>query len=423
MSFLTRGAIVLCSLAALAACDIERALQVESPSRVPAGGLESPGNATILLNGAISDFDCAFQSYVVVGGLIGDELDEYTQTAARWPYDRRDVQANQSLYATSGCEGLGVYTPLQTARVSTNNVKRLLQGWTDAQVPNRPNMLARATAYEAWSQLLLGEGFCSTVFSTFEGTTFNFGGEITRQEALQRAEATFTEALAALQGLTGASADSLRNFALVGRARTRLDLGNLAGARTDAALVPAAFVFNSTASGVSGRRNNRIYNESNNIGVNSSVSALYRSYADPRIPFINLNRPNALGVAAVGQLKYATAASPVPIATGAEAQLIVAEADVATNAANALTIINTFRTAGNQGAYTGAQDAASLKAQVIDQRRRALFLTGTHLGDLIRYGIGPTPAAGSNFPAGGQFGTQLCMPLPDVERLNNPKFL
>lgn len=409
-------------MTALAACDTERALTVESPSRIPAGSLENPANAALLVNGAVSDFDCAFQSYVVVSGLIGEELADYTQTAARWPYDRRDVQPNQSFYSSNSCAGLGVYSPLQTARVSANNVGRLLQGWTDAEVPNRTMLLARVTAYEAWAQLLLGEGFCSTVFSTFEGDEFNYGAEISREQALETAEATFTEALGLLQGATGASADSLRYLALVGRARARLDLGDDAGARADAALVPADFVFYSTASSVSSRRTNRVYSESNSIGVASSVTEMYRDMNDPRIPYVDLGRPNALGVDAVGQLKYESAASPIPLASGAEAQLIIAEVDADSDPANTVAIINTFRARGDQGTYAGATDEASLLAEVIDQRRRELFLTGTHLGDLIRYDITPQPAAGTPFPAGGEYGTQLCMPLPDVERLNNPNF-
>jgi len=405
----------------LAACDVEQILKVESPTRIPADELErSPANAALLVDGAVADFDCAFQSFVVVGGLIGEELDDYTQTAARWPYDRRDVQSNQTLYSTSSCEGIGVYAPLQTARVSANNVKRLLQQWTDAEVPGRAVLIARATAYEAWSQFLLAEGFCSTVFSTVANGVFDYGPELARQAALGVAEATFTEAITAAQTASGASADSIRFLALLGRARVRLDLGNLAGARSDAALVPANFVFHSTASAVSGRRNNRVYAESNAIGVSSTVGTRYRDLNDPRVPVQNLNRTNALNVQAWAQLKYASAAAPIPIATGAEAQLIIAEADAATNAANAVAIINTFRAAGNQGAYTGPTDAASLKAEVIEQRRRALFLTGTHLGDLIRYDIAPQPAAGAAYPAGLTYGTQLCLPLPDVEKLNNP---
>ncbi len=427
------GALVVTALTVglLGACDINKALQVESPSRIPAAPLESPANAALLVNGAVADFECAFGSYVVVGGLIGEELDDYTQTASRWPYDRRDVQSNQSMYATNSCEGLGVYTPLQTARVSANNIRRLLEGWTDAEIPvgtNRQLLIATAAAYEAWSILLLGEGFCTTALSTLEGTQFNYAPEITRTDAFKQAEDRFTQAITTAQPL-GATATSLLNMALVGRARARQDQGNLSGARTDAAQVPASFVFNATSSSVSGRRNNRVYNESNNLGVASSVSAKYRALNDPRVPFLNLNRPNALGVAAVAQLKYTLVTSPIPLATGDEAQLIIAEADIASNSANAIAIINAFRAKGNQGAYTGPTDATSLKNEVIDQRRRALFLTGTHLGDIMRYNLTLAPATGTVYPAGLTYGTQACsqsdarigLPLPDVERQNNPK--
>src|SRR5207245_1656260 len=71
------------------ACDTNKILSVEAPSRIPAAGLEGPANAQLLLNGAISDFECAFGSYVVVSGLISEELDDATQTADRYPYDRR----------------------------------------------------------------------------------------------------------------------------------------------------------------------------------------------------------------------------------------------------------------------------------------------------------------------------------------------
>jgi hypothetical protein len=65
---------------------------------------------------------------------------------------------------------------------------------------------------------------------------------------------------------------------------------------------------------------------------------------------------------------------------------------------------------------------------LIDQRRRELFLEGAHFGDLVRYNITPTPATGATYPAGGQYGTQRCtgtdtrmgLPLPDIERQNNP---
>ena len=424
--WLTLSAVVF---AAGAATACEDALRVESPGRIPAGPLENPANAALLVNGAVADFECAFGAYVVVGGLIGDELEDYTQTADRWPYDRRDVQSRDRRYAVNTCENIGLYTPLQAARVSANNIRRLLEAWTDGQVPNRQQLTARAAAYEAWSLLLLGEAFCTTVLSTVEGQDFNYGMEITRQAALAEAETRFTQAITAAQQFTDTAMQNLTNMARLGRARTRLDLNNTAGARADAALVPPAFVYNVTASGVSTRRNNRVYNESNAIGVSSSVGPRYRAMNDPRVPWQDLNRPSSLGVPAIAQLKYTSTGAPIPLATGDEAQLIIAEIDAANaaTAPNAVTIINTYRARGNQGAYAGGLDAPSLRAEVIEQRRRELFLEGAHLGDIVRYGLALTPTTGTVYPAGGQYGTQQCvggtqvgLPLPDIERQNNP---
>ena len=64
--------------------------------------------------------------------------------------------------------------------------------------------------------------------------------------------------------------------------------------------------------------------------------------------------------------------------------------------------------------------AAAVRAELIEQRRREFFLEGQHLGDLIRYGITPLPATGSAYHGSGVYGNQLCLPLPDSERLNNP---
>lgn len=416
------GAVVALSTLLLGACDVNKALQVQSPSRIPAASLEDPSNAALLVNGAVSDFDCAFGAYVVVGALITEEFDDYLQTADRWPFDQRTLQSNNRRYSTNSCTGQGVYTPLQTARVSADNVRQLLEKWTDAQVPNRSALLARANAYEAWSQLLLAEGFCSTVFSTIQNGTFVYAPEITRNEALAEAESHFTAAITATQGLTDTASVNLQRMAYLGRARTRLDLGNLAGAGADAGQVPAAFVYNVTASTIDSRRNNRVYGESNSLGVSSSVGPVYRAMADPRVPFKDLNQTNAVGVKAFAQLKYTSAAAPIPLATGDEAQLILAEASIATAPATTIGIIDAERAKGGQGPYVGPTDAASLKSQVIDQRKRALFLTGTQLGDVIRYDLASslTPAKGAAFPYGGTYGDQVCMPLPDVERLNNP---
>jgi hypothetical protein len=415
--------------ATIVGCDLGKTLEVQPANLIPAVTLETPENAALLVAGAAGDYDCAFNSYVVVGGLIGEELDDALQTADRWPYDQRTVAANQSRYAQNGCTALGIYQPLQAARVSANNVHRLLAGWTDVQVPGRQLFIARMSAYEGWSQLLIAEAFCSTVFSSVEGETINWGTEITRAQALDSAIATLSVAISTAQSVGGVASDSVRYFSLVARARAYQDKGDLAHARADAIVVPAAFVWNVTASNTNTRRQNRVFQE-NNTGItpSSSIGARYRqaSYtSDPRIKVQNLNKlANGTNVPLWAQTKYTAVTSAIPAATGAEMQLLIAEADIATNRANTLAIIATMRAAGNQPAYTGVTATDDLN-EIIDQRRRALFLTGTNFGDIIRYNLTVSPAAGTLAPwnqaYGPDKGSQLCLPLPQVEFLNNPK--
>jgi hypothetical protein len=422
---------------ALAACDADKLLEVRSPTRVPAGIESDPANATLFVNSAIANFDCAFGSYIVAGGLIGEELQDATQTASRYPYDQRNVQPDQAHYSTFGCEAIGVYAPLQTARVSANSIRRRLEGWTDQQVDaananRRRELLATAAAYEAYSILLLGEGFCSTTIAAIDLETRKpvFGPELTRAATFQLAEERFTQAMTEAQAV---GATAILNLARVGRGRARLNqavsngavtnAAKLAEARADAAAVPASFAHNMTASAAISRRENRVWAQNNPLSFPTSIGPRYQTLNDPRVPVANTGRTAAgTGLPIWQQNKFATATAPIPIGSSDEAQLIVAEADASSpaTAANAVTIINTFRARGNQAPYAGGLSEAELRAEVIEQRRRELFLESHHLGDLIRYGIQPAPAADSPFHGGGTYRSQLCMPLPNVERLNNP---
>jgi starch-binding outer membrane protein, SusD/RagB family len=416
--------IFLAGLAALAlqGCDAaDRLLSVEPQDRVPASPVESsPANAQLLANGAVADFDCAFGAYVVMGGLIGEELDETRPIIDRNPYDRRTHTSKDRIYAVSRCESIGVYTPLQTARVSAERVLHLLEGWGDAQVPQRTTLIATMHAYAGYSTLLLGEGFCTTVISSLDANgKLVFGGEISRDSAFGVAEARFGAAIAEAQE---AGASDVANLALVGRARARLDLGDLSGARSDATQVPPDFTYEMTASASSLRRQNRVWAQER-ASLLTSVGVLYQSLGDPRVPVTDTRQTSPTGVPVFFQEKYPSANAPIRIASGAEAQLIVAEADIAVGTAaslqNAEAIVNAFRARGNQPPLTSA-DQATLREALIDQRRRELFLEGQHLGDVIRLDVTLTPAAGTRFPGGGVYGAQKCLFLPDVERQNNP---
>src|SRR5256885_9784574 len=100
----SRSIITLGLLAAAAGCDIfDNALSVQSPTNIPAGGLEKPSNALPLVNGAIAHFECGAGAYVVIGGLIGDELIDATQKAAPVPYQRPPMLSSDRPYALTAC--------------------------------------------------------------------------------------------------------------------------------------------------------------------------------------------------------------------------------------------------------------------------------------------------------------------------------
>src|SRR5439155_14125627 len=275
--------VVLVGLVAAAGCDLfNNALEVQSTSTIPAAGLEVPGNAGLLVNGAIGDFECAAGAYAVMSGLITDELIDATQTADRYPYELRTMLSSDRRYAVNDCVTLGVYTPLQTARFSAENVLSLLNGWTDVQVPNRTSLIAQASAYKGYSLVLLGEGFCSMVISTLDANRrIVYGGEITRDSVFQLAVAAFSDALTAAQ----ASANSdIANMTRAGRARAYLDLKLPSEAELDAAQVDSPYVKNVTASTISTRRNNRVWQENSALHDATSIDSLYVAMNDPRLP-------------------------------------------------------------------------------------------------------------------------------------------
>jgi hypothetical protein len=420
-----RWAAVFAIVVSLIACDTLRdPLEVEPASRIPAELIESPANAQLLSDGAVADFECAFGAYATQGGTIGEEFIYAQQTASRTPYDRRNTTKDDADYAVNTCVGLGVYTPLHIARQSNENLLALLKTWSDADVaagpgsPNRTNLMAIAAAYAGYAYVLLGEGFCTMAVSRVNlDKTLTYGGEIQRDSVFRLAIARFTEAI----DLTGTAANtSIQRMAYLGRARAKLNLGDYEGARTDAAQIPSGYVRLVSASDAASRRQNRVVAQNSSVNRALSVGEPYRSMADARVPVTATTLVSATGVTHYYQTKYANTATPLPLARYEEAQLIIAEAHVrAGRLAEALPILQASRTRGGQGVFAGTTQAEYL-AELIDQRRRELFAESHHLGDVIRYNIALRPPAGTPYHFGGTYASQICLPLPSAERLNNP---
>jgi len=418
------GALVLAAGAAAGACRDVTALKQTNPGQVSASTLYVPENAQLLVNGAIADFECAYTRYVVGSALLTDELSNAIGSTANFDYDARRLPTNAS-YGTGACasnQQPPIYTTLSTARGSADTVLARLKVWTDAQMPtgvNRTKLIAQASAYAGYSLVLLGEGMCTAAI--------NLGPELTPDQVFTEAKQRFD---AAVDAATQANDAATLNLALLGRARTLLDQKQPAAAATDAAKIPSTFSALTGTDNVNVRRQNFVFlavNQNNWATVDPTFRGLTlpNGSPDPRVAVTNTGRNGtAAGTVVWTADKYAALTTAMPIARYAEAQIIVAEARAAAgDVAGAVAAINAVRaTRTGVPAYDGTgQTAAQVQAQIVEERRRELFLEGHRLGDIRRLGIPLSPAAGTAYVGGGgTYGTQSCFPLPDVERINNP---
>ncbi|HEY7894373.1 MAG TPA: RagB/SusD family nutrient uptake outer membrane protein [Gemmatimonadaceae bacterium] len=411
-----RTAIVALAVVSVsAACNDLTTLEQSNPGQL-GPTVFAPQNADLIVNSSRGDFECAFNEYIVASGVFMDEMSDAISQTANFDLDRRSITPD-SPYGTNTCNSQqqpGVYTPLSVARASSDVAVQHLEGWTDAQVPNRSHLIAVASAYGGYSFVLMGEGMCSAAF--------DLGPEEQPAQIFADAMIRFDTAIAAA---TRASDASTLNLALLGRARTELDLGNSADAATDAALIPAGFEVDIDHDPTATRRQNLVFIQTIQAqfgSIDTSIINRFVADGDPRIAVTSTGALGSDGHTVVWFAnKDATATAPQAVAKFSEAQLIIAENDVNTADLNgAVTILNALRAAAGQPAYSGGLTAPAVMADIVEQRRRELFLEGHRLGDIRRLGLPLSPAVGAPYVNGGTYADQACFPLPNVERINNP---
>jgi hypothetical protein len=388
----------------------ESLMDVSNPGSVEAGDLDNPALATTILNGALGRFQCAYVNQILSAAMLSRELINSSNWAPIGPFARRTEGLETS---TGGCpdgrtsNDMGAYTPLQQSRYLAENGAKLIEAFPDNSVPDKASMLAQLTAYAAYATQLLGEGWCVMAFDQ--------GPAQTREQVFKRAEEGFTKAITLA---TTANNTNIRLMSLVGRARARLNQGNLAGAAADADLIPAGFVLNAEFSSVTGQRENRVYNFHN---LNKFVTVNYFEYANLMLGTTRDTRVNVLNTGGLGQSggiplwaqqKYTSVTTPIPIASWREAQLIIAEA----RPAEAAAAITRLRASQNLPAYTPSGNGHL--ADVLEERRRQLFLEGGHrYNDMLRHKLPFLMGLDHQDRAMGEF---TCLPLPEAEWQNNP---
>ena len=400
------GAVVAALMVPATACD--RLLEVDNPSNVPIDALADPALMPTLEAAAIQQFQCAFANFVVTAGTLSGEYWVSSNFVNSHPWEWRGVVQIKS--EPGGCPGrnatsMGFYTPMQQARFQLDDLFKRAGEFTDQQVPNRARMQTEARAYAGWAYLILGETMCDM--------TIDGGPKMTSQEVWTMAEARFTEAITLATALND---NILKNMAIAGRARARLDMGKLSDAAADARLIPQGFVRNAEFSTSNQSRENRVYNTTvaNDF---LSVAPPYQNLTvngapDPRVKTQNMNRLGQDNATPYWrQLKVTASNAPLPIASYAESQLILAEAS--TDPVEKLAALNRVRALNNIAPLTGpvTDDV------ILEERRRQLFSEGQRYVDMLRKKL---PFQSGTNRKGQTYSNLTCIPLPDVETQNNP---
>jgi hypothetical protein len=415
-----KAAFVALALATTAACD--SLLSVDNPASVTEESLTDPTLVPALAAAAIQTLQCGVENFAATAGMLSGEYWSANGFVNNHVWEWRSIGDIKN--EPGGCgfgrgtTSMGFYTPLQQARFQLEDTFKRLDSFTDAEVPNRALLMAQMKAYVGYAYLLLAEGMCEM--------TIDRGPKMTQAEVLAIAEERFSDAITRATALNNTA---LLNMARVGRARTRLDLKKLPEAAADAILVPANFVYNAEfTEGGDARRENRIYNltiRNDFLSVseayrNLTVNGVAGAVADPRVRTRDAGRNGADGATRMWQQQKfiaQTGGTPIPIASWNEAQLIYAEA---VGGQLGFDAINRVRTANAVPTLAGPPPTGQAFIDlVLEERKRQLFSEGQRYVDMLRYNL---PFQSGVNRKGQVYSNLTCVPLPNVEVLNNPNF-
>ena len=196
---------------ALGACD--NLLQVDLPGSVTEGDLTDVRIAQTLALSVVGNTGVAWDTYIL---WATSHSDEWTPASGNAPTKRRAQRQIDPLFPEYVSD---LFAPLHLARAEANEYFDRISSVPDAELPRKTEFLATIRAWGTWPLIAFGETFCGTPLDGGEQT-------LTPDELLALAETRFTEALTLADQ---AALPTIKNMALVGRARARLGRKKLRG--------------------------------------------------------------------------------------------------------------------------------------------------------------------------------------------------
>lgn len=408
--------LVLAGAMLTAACD----LKVTNPGPVNAEFLNNKAALNAVVNGAGRDLAETLNWTVYTSAAAAREI---------WPAGSTGsfgISLNVQNGRLTDDESADYWDRAQRGRwTAEQGAVRLKTVLGDADYA-KSALAAQILVWAGFSNRLLGENMCTGVID---------GGPAEDSKVyFTRAEANFTDAMAIA---TAAGNTALAQAAQAGRASVRLNLGNTAGAVTDAGAIASTFSYKMPYYTTEQVLYNRIYYANANQPYRAYtqkytwVEAYRAASKDPRVPYDSSatlkegdgavsNQPGGISgkIRWYFQTKHAAQNAAVNLVTGWEMRLIEAEAKlIAGDVAGAMTIINARRT--NVGvapatATTTAEGWTALKRE----RAIELWLEARRLGDLRRWKAAGRP--GDYDVREDLASRDLCFPVSLQEKLSNP---
>jgi hypothetical protein len=411
----------------------ESVLEVELPGNMTEEDLLKVESAETMVNSVIADFECSYSMFTVLTASMEDAWWRATGYWGGWAEYRSDRPSTAE--CATDDTNTGWATGLQKSRYMAELAHEKITEW-GSEVPNSTRLLATAATYAGLVYQIFGETFCEL--------TVDVGPLMQPAEVLGRAESWFTTALNHMgsQDFEIVSTESLKQLALLGRARVRLALGDHAGAAADAAQIQPGFVAYATRDASVRQRWNHVYRALNVQGYAAIADVVqwqggpvpftgYRNLTidangmptvdngvtDPRVPVQFMNEFLQDGVTDNwAQQKYTSLDAPIPIARWAEAQLILAEIE---GGAAAVARINAIRDVHGLPHYNGPITDEAIRDLIIEERRREFFLEGRFLAEKLRKDLWFPRGVGANHK-GFAYGRATCFMMPLSEYQNNP---
>jgi hypothetical protein len=440
-----RPAIVMlaaASVVAAGACSRfkDQLLEPQQPGLIGPDQLGSPTAADALRKGALGRLRTA-----TVGGS-GNNSEVWTLTglfADEWKsgdtFTER-VAADQRLMQDNNASANGMFTAEHRLRGAALDAINALRQYLPEPAAN----IGQMYWVMGLAEMQLSEAFCDGIpFSITVDGVPTYDQPRTTVEGFQLAQSHLDSALAVLTA-SDTFAISVKNAALITKARTLVDLGRFSDAAALVAGIPTNYQYLQTFSLTVADNPMWSFNTSQKRWVlGDSVDALgtiknaipFASANDPRVPkntTASTGRAFDTSTPFVSQGLWARS-DAVPIVSGIDARLIEAEAKLQANdIAGMMSILNALRATSQKiGVFTVpvmpalATPANTTAATSLYFREKAFwtFGRGQRMGDLRRLVRQYKRAQEDVFPTGsffkgGTYGTDVNFPIPTSERPN-----